>query len=67
MLTLFDHDPLRAFRLTAPLFFVRRRDTLEIIEVVEVGGIELVDRRIDISRYTDVDQEEWPPPPTGQR
>ena len=57
-LLLFEDDALARERLPAPLLLVRRRDVLQVVDVVEIGIVEGVRVGIDVAGYADVDQED---------
>ena len=54
-------DRLGAHGLLAPAREARLHDRLEIVDVVEVAVLELVDRRVEVARHGDVDQEQRQP------
>ena len=54
-------DRLGALRLAAAAGKRLGHDRLEIVDVVEVAAVELVDRRVEIARDGEVDEEQLPP------
>ena len=59
-LGLLGDDRLRARRLPAAAREARRDNRLEVVDVVEEAPVELVDRRVEVARDGEVDQEQRP-------
>src|SRR3712207_7370623 len=51
-------DRLGPLRLAAPARERVRDDGLEVVDVVQVAVLELVDRRVEVARHREVDEEE---------
>ena len=59
----FRDELLRAFGLCAAPGERLRDDRLEVVDVVEKTAVEPADRRVEVARHRDVDEEERRPPP----
>src|SRR5439155_8870837 len=64
LLGLRGDDRLRAYGLAAAAHERLGDDRLEIVDVVEVAAVEVVNRRIEVARHREVD-EEYLPAATG--
>src|SRR4029077_12165796 len=57
-LRLLEHDLLGTAGLAPPPREALRHDALQVVDVVQVAAVELVDRRIEVTRNRDVDEEQ---------
>src|SRR5207248_7275506 len=66
-LRLLGDDRLRALGLAPPAGERLGHDGLEIVDVVEVAALELADRRIEVARHRQIDEEERPAATPAER
>ena len=66
LLRLGRDDRLGPLGLAAPSAERLGHDRLEVVDVVEVAAVELVDRRIEVAGYGEVDEQQRPSSPRAR-
>ena len=63
---LFEHAPRRQRSRLAPGLALAR-NALQVVEVIDEGAIQVLDRRLDVARHGNIQEQDRSPPPLLER